>query len=275
MAGLCIVLDRIEDRGNRAAVLRSAEALGILNVHEVAPTDPERGRARGVGGAGEKWLNIHVHANAASCRAALPDAMLLAALPPVPEVAASVSWHETRDVNGTRKRRRQKRAPTDVDDGCEEPAAAAAAAAAEEAEEAEEAEAAEAAVSSAEAVAGSSSSPTAAGESAPPLETTAIELLDFGKPTALIFGNERFGVSAEMQSLCDGAFYIPLHGLTESLNVSVACAVSMHYGRLARANALRAKGCLNAHGGDMSDAEVAALCDEYASRGKHHSKGPK
>ena len=89
MAGLCIVLDRIEDRGNRAAVLRSAEALGILNVHEVAPTDPERGRARGVGGAGEKWLNIHVHANAASCRAALPDAMLLAALPPVPEVAAA------------------------------------------------------------------------------------------------------------------------------------------------------------------------------------------
>ena len=79
----------------------------------------------------------------------------------------------------------------------------------------------------------------------------------------------------QVQALCDGAFYVPLHGLTESLNVSVACAVSMHYGRLARASALRAAGRLNPHGGDMSEAEVEALCEEYASRGKHHSKGPK
>ena len=35
MGGLRIVLEGLEDLGNRAAILRSAEALGLLHVHEV------------------------------------------------------------------------------------------------------------------------------------------------------------------------------------------------------------------------------------------------
>ena len=37
--GLICVLDRLEDRGNRAAILRTCEALGILHIHEVDHRD--------------------------------------------------------------------------------------------------------------------------------------------------------------------------------------------------------------------------------------------
>ena len=49
-----------------------------------------------------------------------------------------------------------------------------------------------------------------------------LEALDFGRPLALCFGNERFGVSDQMRAECDLAFTIRLHGLGESLNVAVA-----------------------------------------------------
>eukprot|EP00965_Chrysotila_dentata_P253310 6211187-Pleurochrysis_carterae.AAC.1 len=35
LGGLRLVLEGLEDRGNRAALLRSAEAIGLLHVHEV------------------------------------------------------------------------------------------------------------------------------------------------------------------------------------------------------------------------------------------------
>lgn len=47
------------------------------------------------------------------------------------------------------------------------------------------------------------------------------------EPVALLFGNEDEGVSSEAQSLCDGSFTIPQSGFAESLNISVACAVSL------------------------------------------------
>ena len=87
-----------------------------------------------------------------------------------------------------------------------------------------------------------------------------------------MFGNERLGVTAEMLAVCDGAFTIPMYGLTESLNVSVAAAVAMHYGRVARMQALRTAGAGNGSGGDLSDTEVASLLDDYSSRGKHWGK---
>lgn len=45
---------------------------------------------------------------------------------------------------------------------------------------------------------------------------------------ALVFGNERFGVSGAMQSMSDGNFIIPQVGIIQSLNVSVACAVTLY-----------------------------------------------
>jgi tRNA (guanosine-2'-O-)-methyltransferase len=44
---------------------------------------------------------------------------------------------------------------------------------------------------------------------------------------AVVFGNEHRGVSPEMQSFADGTFAIPMCGFVESLNVSVAAAITM------------------------------------------------
>ncbi len=51
--------------------------------------------------------------------------------------------------------------------------------------------------------------------------------LDLTVPTALLFGNEDEGVSNEAAALSDGNFFIPQVGFVESLNISVACAVTL------------------------------------------------
>ena len=51
--------------------------------------------------------------------------------------------------------------------------------------------------------------------------------LDLTKKTALVFGNEHRGVSDEIAALADGNFQIPMFGMIQSLNVSVACAVTL------------------------------------------------
>jgi len=52
--------------------------------------------------------------------------------------------------------------------------------------------------------------------------------LDLSESCALIFGNEKHGVSDEMQSYADGNFVISQYGIVQSLNISVACAVSLY-----------------------------------------------
>ncbi len=54
--------------------------------------------------------------------------------------------------------------------------------------------------------------------------------LDFVQPGAYLFGNEHKGVSREAVSKADGNFAIPQRGMVESLNVSVACAVTLFEG---------------------------------------------
>jgi tRNA (guanosine-2'-O-)-methyltransferase len=44
----------------------------------------------------------------------------------------------------------------------------------------------------------------------------------------LVFGNEHRGVSSEAESLADEKFIIPMHGMVQSLNVSVAAAVVLY-----------------------------------------------
>lgn len=51
--------------------------------------------------------------------------------------------------------------------------------------------------------------------------------LDLAQPVALVFGNEHDGVSEEATNKADGNFLIPQVGLIQSLNISVACAVSL------------------------------------------------
>ncbi len=52
--------------------------------------------------------------------------------------------------------------------------------------------------------------------------------LDLCQSIALVFGNEHRGMSEEALSLVDGNYIIPQSGLTKSLNISVACAVSLY-----------------------------------------------
>ena len=52
--------------------------------------------------------------------------------------------------------------------------------------------------------------------------------IDFTKKIALVFGNEHAGVSDEMRNLADGNFIIPQVGIIKSLNISVACAVTLY-----------------------------------------------
>ncbi len=58
--------------------------------------------------------------------------------------------------------------------------------------------------------------------------------LDLSQPTALLFGNEDEGVSPEALALCDGNFIVPQVGFAESLNISVACAVTLFEARRQR-----------------------------------------
>jgi tRNA (guanosine-2'-O-)-methyltransferase len=48
------------------------------------------------------------------------------------------------------------------------------------------------------------------------------------KPVAVLFGNEHRGVSEEAMECADETFHIPMMGLVESLNISVACAVTLY-----------------------------------------------
>lgn len=62
------------------------------------------------------------------------------------------------------------------------------------------------------------------------LSSDAISLhsIDFTQSIALVFGNEHSGVSDEIRALADGNFIIPQVGIIKSLNISVACAVTVY-----------------------------------------------
>ncbi len=83
-------------------------------------------------------------------------------------------------------------------------------------------------------------------------EGRPLEEVDFTPPTALVFGNESRGLPEAVSSACDGGFSIPMHGLSQSLNISVAAGVALHSAVQARRRA---------HGGtgDLSEEEREAL----------------
>ncbi|MFC0771432.1 TrmH family RNA methyltransferase [Terrimonas alba] len=59
-------------------------------------------------------------------------------------------------------------------------------------------------------------------------DAVSLYQLDFTKSIALVFGNEHNGVSDEIRAMADGNFVIPQAGIIQSLNISVACAVSLY-----------------------------------------------
>lgn len=48
---------------------------------------------------------------------------------------------------------------------------------------------------------------------------------DFTRPSAVIMGNEHRGVDGELAALVDDELYIPMYGMIQSFNVSVAAAL--------------------------------------------------
>ena len=61
--------------------------------------------------------------------------------------------------------------------------------------------------------------------------------LDLTQRVALVFGNEHAGVTEDCLSYCDGNFIIPQMGMVQSLNISVACAITLYEGMRQRLQA--------------------------------------
>lgn len=92
--------------------------------------------------------------------------------------------------------------------------------------------------------------------------------LDLVHPVALLLGNERDGLSADAQSLCDGAYVIPMAGMAQSLNISVACAVTLYEAFRQRESA----GCYSPVEDPAHRDLLADYLDRHAgSRGKRGS----
>jgi tRNA (guanosine-2'-O-)-methyltransferase len=90
----------------------------------------------------------------------------------------------------------------------------------------------------------------------------ALELhdVDLRRPTALVFGNEMRGLSDEAVAKADGHLTIPMLGMVQSLNISVACAVTLYEAMRQRREA---GDYANAK---LSEAERTRLLEEWLKR---------
>ena len=143
---LTVVLEDIHDVHNASAVLRTADAVGVLTVHLVYSfeTPPERAFSRVAGAGASKWIELVWHDTIEDCYNALHAegyAIYATALH-----ADSVSLYEK----------------------------------------------------------------------------------DYTGKVALVFGNEQRGVSEAAIAGADGVIIIPMVGVVESLNISVACSVTLY-----------------------------------------------
>lgn len=142
---LTIVLENVHDPHNVSAVLRSCDAVGVLDVHLVyhsGQSFPELGEKSSA--SARKWVLTHKHDNIESCYASLRSQ-------------------------------------------------------------------------------GKTILTTAMGN-----EARSLYSVDLTSPIAIVFGNEHAGVSEEAIAKADGNVLIPQVGMIQSLNISVACAVTLY-----------------------------------------------
>lgn len=90
-------------------------------------------------------------------------------------------------------------------------------------------------------------------------EATPIDQVDFTEATALVFGNEKDGVTEELLSMADRAVAVPMLGFTRSYNISVAAALCFYHIYRERQR------LLGAHG-DLSPSEKLRLTASYYLR---------
>lgn len=80
--------------------------------------------------------------------------------------------------------------------------------------------------------------------------------LSFAGKVALVFGNEQRGVSDEALALADACYAIPMRGFVQSLNVSVAAAISL-------AHAVERREAERGRHGDLPEGEAQALRERF------------
>jgi len=105
-------------------------------------------------------------------------------------------------------------------------------------------------------------------------DSRPIDEVDFARPTAIVFGNEVGGVSAAMCEAADERCSIPMQGMVESLNISVAAAICLEKARQARAR-------LHGGYGDLPEPDREVLRAAYYVRSvrraesllHHHAPG--
>ena len=165
---VAVVLDGVIDPHNVSAVLRSADAFGIQEVHIIENADPLLASSRVAKGT-ERWLDLIRHASAKACIKALRERGFRVFI-------AEAKGDPFDFAQG-------KLGPADL------------------------------------------------------RETDRV---------AIVFGNEHSGVGSELRRLADGAFAIPMRGFVESLNVSVAAAITLYAATEGKA-------------GDLSEADKEAL----------------
>jgi tRNA (guanosine-2'-O-)-methyltransferase len=88
--------------------------------------------------------------------------------------------------------------------------------------------------------------------------------IDFTRPVAVVFGSEPTGLPESILAACAGSFTIPMYGLSQSFNISVAAAITLSWAVEARRRAWRAPG-------DLDPEELMALRRRFyetAARGR-------
>ncbi len=84
--------------------------------------------------------------------------------------------------------------------------------------------------------------------------------IDFTGKSAIVMGNEHRGVSEEAAEKCDEKIFIPMRGMIQSLNVSVAAAVTLF-------EAQRQRDTVHMYNkSELSDEAVEAMIDEWAEK---------
>ena len=175
---LTVVLEDVYDPHNASAVLRSCDAVGVLDVHlvYVKQEPPRKSFGNLTSASATKWLNVHWHDSIEDCYAVLRSQGFT--------ILATALEEESREIYDE----------------------------------------------------------------------------DLAKPTAIVFGNERDGVSPEGMAAADGTVYIPMHGLVESLNISVSCAVTLYEAMRQR----RARGMYN--NPQLDEAARVSLLEDWLDR---------
>lgn len=88
--------------------------------------------------------------------------------------------------------------------------------------------------------------------------------IDFTKPTAVILGNEHRGMDPDVKAHVPDEIYVPMFGMVQSLNVSVAAAVILY-------EAMRQRRAAKMFGGAALDAErFEAIYANWCKRGKDY-----